>query len=374
MKFAWRYLGFPGGLFALLLVSCGPADKAKPAHAETAPRLVRVGRVESRPMERTLPVVGTLSARDEATVSAQVAGQIEQNHVDFGDRVTAGQELVLIDVTAYEALVRQSAANLTRATASAANAAQNLKRVQELQKAKIASISDLEQAVAESGKTQADVKAVEATDAIARLNLERSRVRAPFAGAVAQRFASVGDYVAIGTPILRLIQTDPLRLRLEVPERESVAVRPGQEVRLTVDGDTNTYPGRIVRIAPALREADRTLLVEADVPNQGGLRAGLFARAQIVVNPGEPALSIPPNALIAFAGLEKVVVIQTGKAAEKTVATGRRGAGWIEILSGVNEGETVVLEPAGIRTGQPLTIENAAEVAPASKAKTEGGR
>ena len=95
MKFAWRYLGFPGGLFALLLVSCGPADKAKPAHAETAPRLVRVGRVESRPMERTLPVVGTLAARDEATVSAQVAGQIEQNHVDFGDRVTAGQELVL---------------------------------------------------------------------------------------------------------------------------------------------------------------------------------------------------------------------------------------------------------------------------------------
>ncbi len=374
MKFGWRYLGFPGVLFALLLASCGQAEKAKPAPADPAPRPVRVGRVELRPMERTLPVVGTLSARDEATVSAQVAGQIERNHVDFGDRVTAGQELVLIDVTAYEALVRQSAANLARATASAANAAQNLKRIQELQKEKIASISDLEQAVAESGKTQADVKALEATDAIARLNLERSRVRAPFAGAVAQRLASVGDYVAIGTPILRLIQTDPLRLRLEVPERESVAVRPGQAVRLTVDGDTNTYPGRIVRIAPALREADRTLLVEADVPNQGGLRAGLFARAQIIVNASEPALSIPPNALIAFAGLEKVVVIQAGKAAEKTVTTGRRGAGWIEILSGVSEGETVVLDPAGIRTGQPLIIENAAEAATTRKAKTEGGR
>jgi RND family efflux transporter MFP subunit len=361
-------------LLALLLASCGQAEKAKPAPVDPAPRSVRVGRVELRPMERTLPVVGTLSARDEATVAAQVAGQIEKNHVDFGDRVTAGQELVLIDVTAYDALVRQSAANLARATASAANAAQNLKRIQELQKEKIASISDLELAVAESGKTQADVKAVEATDAIARLNLERSRVRAPFAGAVAQRLASVGDYVAIGTPILRLIQTDPLRLRLEVPERESVTVRPGQAVRLTVDGDTNTYPGRLVRIAPALRETDRTLLVEADVPNQGGLRAGLFARAQIIVNSSEPALSIPPNALIAFAGLEKVVVIQAGKAAEKTVTTGRRGAGWIEILSGVSEGETVVLEPAGIRTGQPLNIENAAGAAATSKTKTEGGR
>lgn len=361
MKFGWRYLGFPGVLFALLLVSCGQADKAKPAQADTAPRLVRVGRAELRPMERTLPVMGTLSARDEATVAAQVAGQIEKNHVDFGDRVTAGQELVLIDVTAYEALVRQSAANLARATASAANAAQNLKRIQELQKEKIASTSDLEQAEAESGKTQADVKAVAAADAIARLNLERSRVRAPFAGAVAQRLASVGDYVAIGTPILRLIQTDPLRLRLEVPERESVAVRPGQAVRLTVDGDTNTYPGRIVRIAPAIRETDRMLQVEADVPNQGGLRAGLFARAQIIVNASEPALSIPPNALIAFAGLEKVVVIRDGKAAEKTVTTGRRGAGWIEIVSGLSEGATLVLDPAGIRTGQPLTIDAQAE-------------
>ena len=117
MKFGWRFLGFPGAFFALLLASCGPAEKAKPAPANPAPRPVRVGRVELRPMERTLPVVGTLSARDEATVSAQVAGQIEKNHVDFGDRVTAGQELVLIDVAAYEALVRQSASNLARATA-----------------------------------------------------------------------------------------------------------------------------------------------------------------------------------------------------------------------------------------------------------------
>lgn len=374
MKFGWRYRDLLAAWFALLLVSCGPADKPKPAHTDAAPRSVRVGRVELRPMERALPVVGTLSARDEATVSAQVAGQIEKNHVDFGDRVTAGQELVLIDVTAYEALVRQSAANLARATASAANAAQNLKRIQELQKEKIASTSDLESAVAESGKTQADVKAVEATDAIARLNLERSRVRAPFAGAVAQRLASVGDYVAIGTPILRLIQTDPLRLRLEVPERESVAVRPGQAVRLTVDGDTNTYPGRLVRIAPAIRDTDRMLVVEADVPNQGGLRAGLFARAQIIVNPGEPALSVPPNALVTFAGLEKVVVVVDGKAAEKTVKTGRRGVDWIEIVSGVSNGELVVLDPAGIRTGQPLTIERAAEAATASKAKTEGSR
>jgi RND family efflux transporter MFP subunit len=360
MKSGWDYMGFCGALFTLLLVSCSKADKAKSARAEAAPRQVRVVRAALRPMERALQVVGTLAARDEATVAAQVAGQIEKNRVDFGDRVTAGQEMVLIDVTAYEALVRQSAANLARATAAAANTAQNLKRIQDLQKENIASTSDLDTAIAENDQRRADVKAAEAADAIARLDLERSHVRAPFDGAVAQRITSVGDYVAIGTPIVRLVQTDPLRLRLEVPERESVAVRAGQSVRVSVEGDTNIYTGQIARIAPAIREADRMLQVEADVPNRGGLRAGLFARAQIVVNERDEAVSVPANALSTFAGIEKVVVVKEGKAVEKNVTTGRRGPDWIEIISGLDAGETAVLDPAGIRTGQPLEVANQA--------------
>ena len=325
-------------------------------------------------MERTVQVVGTLSAHDEATMAAQVAGQIEKSHVDVGDRVTAGQELALIDTTSYEAFARLSAANLTKAIASAANAAQNLKRVQELQKEKIASTSDLDQAVAEAGKTQADVTAAEATDAIARLNLERSRVKAPFDAAVAARIASVGNYVGIGAPIVRLVQTDPLRLRLEAPERESSAVRVGQSVRFIVEGDTNVYTDKIARIAPAIREADRMLQVEADVPNRFGLRAGLFARAQIVVNEREEGVCVPAKALLVFAGLEKVVVVKEGKAAEKTVTTGRHGPDWVEIVSGLGAGETVVLDPAGIRTGQALIIQGAEEKLQTSRTKTESGQ
>lgn len=374
MKLGGHHLGFLGASLTLLLVSCGQAEKPKSARPDTAPRAVHVTRAELRPMERVLPVVGTLSAHEEATVAAQVAGQIEKNRVDLGDRVTVGQELAQIDTTSYEALTRQSAALLAKAAAAAASAAQSLKRIQDLQKDKIASSSDLDQAVAEAGKSAADVKAAEATDAIARLNLERSRVHAPFAGAVAQRIVSVGDYVAIGTPILKLVKTDPLRLRLEVPERESVPVRVGQSVRVTVEGDTNIYHGHIARVAPAIREADRMLSVEADVPNQSGLRVGLFAHAEIIVNAREEAVSVAANTLIVFAGIEKVVAIKDGNAVEKTVTTGRRGADWVEVVSGLGAGETVVLDPAGIRTGQPLTINSAAENLPVSKTRTEGGR
>src|SRR4030095_14789313 len=137
----------------------------------------------------------------EAIIGAQVEGQVEKTRVDFGDRVTVGQELALIDTTSYEAFARQSAANLDKAKASALNAEQGLKRVQELQKEKISSASDLDAAVALAEQARADVKAAEAADAIARLNLERSHVKAPFEGAVAERIASAGDYLKIGSPL-----------------------------------------------------------------------------------------------------------------------------------------------------------------------------
>lgn len=366
MKFARNCFGIGSVLLALSLVSCG--KPASPGSARPdAPRTVRVVRAELRPMERTLTTVGTLSAYEETTVAAQVAGQIEKYRVDLGDQVAAGQELALIDTAAYDALARQSDANLAKAAASAANAAQNLKRVQELQKEKIASGSDLDLAVAEFQKAQAEVKAVEAADAIARLNLERSHVKAPFDGAVAERIASVGGYAAVGTPILKFVQTNPLRLRLEVPERDSTLVRAGQEIRITVEGDTNVYAGKLARVAPAIRESNRMLLAEADVPAVGGLRPGLFARVQIVID-AERAVSLPPDALIIFAGLEKAVLVADGKAVERTIKTGRRGNGWVEVVSGITVDDLVILDPAGLHTGQPVTVATPASQAAATAA------
>ena len=325
-------------------------------------------------MERALPVVGTLSARDEATVAAQVSGQVEKQLVDFGDRVTTGQELTRIDTTSYDALVNQANANLSRATAAVANAERNLKRIEDLQKEQVASTSELDAATAQAGQARADVKSAEANARIAQLNLERSVVKAPFDGAVAQRIANVGDYLDVGEPIFRLVKINPLRLKLEVPERESMAARLDQTVRVTVEGATNVYTGKISRVAPAIREGDRMLQVEADIPNPGELRAGLFARAQIVVNENEQGISVPTNALVVFAGIEKVVTVKDGKATERTVATGRRAGNWIEIISGVNANETVALDPTGLRTGQAVTIENSGTQTVAGDTNSGGAR
>jgi RND family efflux transporter MFP subunit len=360
-----RQIGCLSVVFALLPASCGKREPA--LRPDAAPREVRVARAELRPMERVLNVVGTLSAHEETTVAAQVAGQIENYAVDLGSPVTAGQELALIDTAAYEALARQSAANVARAVASAENAVQNLKRAQELQKDKIASASELELAIATSDQASAEVKAAEAADSIARLNLERSRVKAPFAGAVAERISSVGGYVVAGTPIIRLVQTDPLRLRVEVPEREAPSVRTGQTVRVTVEGDPKIYLGQLARVSPSIRESSRMLQAEADVPAQGSLRPGQFARAQIIISEDDQVVSVPVQCIVTFAGLEKVIAVQDGKAVEKVVATGRRHSDWVEIVSGLAAGETVILNPAGLRMGQPVIIR---ATVPDSQAKT----
>jgi len=167
-----------------------------------------------------------------------------------------------------------------------------------------------------------------------------------------------------------LVKTDPLRLRLDVPERECLLVRTGQVVQLSIEGETNTYAGRIARLSPALDEQTRTLRVEADVPRQGSLRPGLFARARIVVTEQEQALTVPAEAIITFAGLEKVVTVEDGKALERVVATGRRDQDWVEILSGIRAGEPVILGPRGLRTGQRVTVSDGAKPgAPAQASK-----
>jgi RND family efflux transporter MFP subunit len=381
------------------LVSCGKPAADPRRTTPDKPRLVNLALAELRPMERVVTVTGSLAAWEQTTLSVKVAGRLKVLAVDLGSAVEEGDVLAQVEPRDYELRLQQAAAALAQARALVGlpfegtddtfdpeqtsavkqaravleEAAKNRQRVAELKQQGIAPASEFDTAEAsyivalnrfeaalEEARTRGAALAQRRAEyELARQQLADTSVRAPFDGVVQARIANLGEFLSAGSPVVALVKTDPLRLRLEVPERQAMAVRVGQVVRLRAEGDTDAYIGRLTRLSPAITEQNRMLIVEADVPHRGALRPGLFARAEIVTEERDEGIAVPPNALIVFAGLEKVVTVREGKAVEKTITTGRRGPDWLEVVHGLKPGEPVVLDPGNLRTGQPVHVAEA---------------
>jgi len=216
--------------------------------------------------------------------------------------------------------------------------------------------SRYQDAVEEIRNRQAIVSQRRSELALARQQLADTTVHAPFDGIVQDKRASVGEYLAAGAPVVKIVKVNPLRFRAEVPERDAAGVRAGQRLHVSVDGAPHDYAGRVTRLSPTITEQNRVLVVEADINNDGALRPGSFARAEIVTNDANMGVTVPTNAIVTFAGIEKVIVVENNKAVEKPVTTGRRAAEWTEIVAGVNTGDEVVINPGNLQSGQPVTV------------------
>jgi RND family efflux transporter MFP subunit len=191
----------------------------------------------------------------------------------------------------------------------------------------------------------------------AKHQLEQTVLLSPMDGAVSARQGSEGQFVPAGSPVVRIVRLHPLRLRLPVPERAVSGVRVGQQVKIRIEQDPNTYYGRVARLSRSIDESNRTLMVEAEIPNeQGLLRPGAFARAELVIATDRTAIFVRATALVTFAGIEKVFLAENGKSLEKPVKTGRRNGDKIEITEGVNPGELVVVDPGNLVGGQPISV------------------
>lgn len=387
---------------------CRSESSARAAGDKNAPKEVRVARAERGVLPNVVTVSGTLAAEEQVVLGMKVTGRVAEFSVDLGSRVEQGQAMARLDPTDFRLRVQQAEAALQQArsrlglapssgpAASAGSGAEAEDRIEpeqtslvrqaralmdesrlkrdrarQLFKEQLVPQSELDAAeanfvVAESRYQDAleEVRNRQALLAQRRSELELARQQftdsvlyAPFAGAVRERQAALGQYLSAGQPVFTLVRMHPLRLRVAVPERDAAGVRVGQEVRVTVEGDPNTYPGRVARTSPAIEETSRTLMVEAEVPNPAGaLRPGSFARAEIVTSADLPVVFVPAAAIAQFAGIEKVFLVRDGRAAEQRVRTGRRQGQLVEIIQGVSAGETVVVDPGTLVGGQPVTI------------------
>jgi HlyD family secretion protein len=392
----------------LAALGCGCQQDAKPraegaarAGEPSAVREVRLAHVAPSTFEKVIEIGGTLAADEHVTVAAKVAGRLAHVDVDLASPVKQGQRLAQIETTDYElgvqqaqaalwqaraqlglppsggtaridvdamAVVRQARGTLEEARASRARmenlASEGLAPQAELDAARAALVraeASLESAREEVGLRQAQMRQCESELEIARQRLADTTIASPLDGFVQARRANRGEYLAAGAPVVEVVRVDPLRLRLAVPEREAVDLKPGQPVVVRVTAQSGApgapieHVGVLARLAPSLDAQSRSLLIEADIPNDGALRPGNFVQARIVVGQ-RTVLAVPASAIVTFAGLQKVILVEDGKAVERPVTTGATRGEEIEVVSGLRAGEAVVEEPGLLQQGQPVRV------------------
>jgi len=363
-----------------------------------AAKSVRVVPATERSIARTVTAPGTLAADEQASLSFKVPGRLSTLSVDLGSFVRKGQMIAQLETKEYTGRLNQAEAGLQQARVRLglppqgdddSVATENTSLVRQARAVLDEARLNHERAVrlvregvqpqAELDRTDsalkvADSKYQDAVEevrnrqgilvqrrsevALARQQLAETTLYAPFDGAVRERKAAIGEYFIAGAPVATIVRLHPLRLRIEVPEREAQGVRIGLPARVTVEGDPSVYSGRVARLSPAFEEQSRTLIIEAEVDNQQGrLRPGSFAKAELQTSTSQGVVTVPAAALVTFAGIQKVFTVKDGKSLERPVVVGRREADWVEIAEGLKAGELVVVSPGNLMTGQPVNVE-----------------
>lgn len=304
-----------------------------------------IGAVERERVVERVKVTGSLAARRQTQISAEVAGSIEAVAVRPGDSVQEGDVLVEFDTEALELQLQQQRANAEATRAQLALAELELERTRSLIERDVGAASLLDQKQATADQLRATLAGLEAQVEAAENALDHATVRAPFSGTVSERSADPGQTVTAGAPLLTLVDLAELEFEAGAPIGSIPAVTPGQEVVISVEGIAErTFDGVVERISPVALEGTRTLPVYISLDNGDGmLRGGMFATGQIVVDAKENAFAVPADAIREDRQGEYVLKIEGERVVRQPVEVGRRwDNGRAEIASGLSAGDRIV--------------------------------
>ena len=382
----------------LFAISCGgsKANVRREENATATPTTVEVTTAAAimRDVPGFFEATGSLAGDQQTDVAPQTSGKVVALGVDIGSQVRRGQMLVRLDDSELKLRVEQAIAQVDQAKAglrqaeekiglrpgqafdpnkvpdvAAARATAELAE-KELQRAEKliesgdvsrsyyderrarrdqlkeqyeAALSQARQNYAGVAVAKTNVANAEAALALARKSLSYSLIPAPIDGYVAERTADLGEYVSPQQKVATIVRINPVRMRIDIPEQAIREVQVGQSVSVTTSAwpDKN-FSGRIARIAPNVSANSRTLTVEAEIENSGGvLKPGQFATVRILQPRPTPTLLVPNRAVISEAGVSRVFVIKDGHAEQRVVQTGQTEGDLIQIKTGVTNGEQV---------------------------------
>ena len=345
-------------LLAFAWLACGNDDVA-----ETSPaRPVVVTRVLVRDLEERIEASGQLLAKHEADVAAQVAGEITEVLVDEGDAIAEGAVVMEIDPEKRNLELEAARAGVGEARAAVAEETRELKRMRVLADKKIAAETQLDRAGTALDTARARLRAAKAQLGTAERAVSDASVRARFAGFVARRFVSRGEFVSQGDPLFQLVSLDPIEVEFHLPEADSSRVRKGIPIEVTVA----PYPDEVFEaiahmVSPTIDPRTRTLRVKALIDNSDGrLRPGLFARANLGIAHRNGVITVPEEAVLQRLGGPVIFRVLDGNRVERiAVEIGVIRDGWVEIREGLGPRDRVVSRGhSDLIDGSPIIARN----------------
>jgi RND family efflux transporter MFP subunit len=326
----------------LTLAACGVERHPRAPAAKSAPVRVQVEDVRQVSHALSDEVVGTVRARQVATVSASVMGTIRALNVRLGSRVRAGDVLVQLAVGEIDAKAAQ-------ARATFAQAGLEMKRAEQLKASQSIPPAQYDAAVSHYRLAEAALAEAEAMRAY-------TVIRAPFAGVVTDKPASIGDLALPGKTLLTLESPGALRLEAHVPEGIASALHLGDVLQVRFDALEAALPGKLSELSPSADAASRSVLVKLDLPPLPELRAGMFGRVAVPTGE-ESTIVVPERAIRRHGQLEFVFVVDSGSAHLRLIRSGRARAEGVEVLSGMDGAERVaVTNLVSLEDQQPVEV------------------
>jgi membrane fusion protein (multidrug efflux system) len=308
------------------------SDGTAPASvAEAAPSVpVETATAATEELVLSIPAVGTLRSNESVRVSPEIAGRIVELPAEEGVAIAAGDPIATLDQSIYNAQIAEVQARIALSES-------NYERAREL----LARQAGTQRALDEA---EAQLKADRADLLVAQALLDKTVVRAPFAGVLGLRRVSVGQYIEAGDVIVNLESIDPLKVDFRVPEIYFDRATVDQAITVMVDAIGNEpVLGSVYAIDPLVDENGRSLVLRAQIPNDNGrLRPGLFARIELIYDRRSNALMVPEEALVPIGRSSYVYRIEDGHARLVQIEIGQRLRGRVEVTAGLAAGDTIV--------------------------------